>query len=418
MNIETSSRIREQVVALLDDGAGSDHDAYELAGCLVAFANAGSLSHRLDSFVSLIEWTRNGPTDADGQPDRSRLIKTIEVLEVLPDVRRRLQDTFADILSETEGVNLFGESGIPGDRGFIAELIDRVMGRVLPEPNDDHDLARLVARLSASRAEAETFHLMAPELFDRIARVLAPDDRPEIWAPLQTAFTDGFRLLAIRVQSQGLSSKLRARSHPASVATSPFRLLALASDGVMDAWRGAEDVSRPARSWRELCAACRAETAEVSRRLESEGVSVDIVYGLEVLERCLARMEAMLDSIESPPGTTRNEAVRRLLSELVIAVHDDRTIRHLISGNLQMLQRKIVDRSGKTGEHYVAHSRREYRFIWLASAGWRVAYGADGGHQAEGHAFRIAVVRGRLAGGTQLRGELHAAASLSPDPGD
>jgi site-specific recombinase len=31
-----------------------------------------------------------------------------------------------------------------------------------------------------------------------------------------------------------------------------------------------------------------------------------------------------------------------------------------------MLQRKIVDRSGKTGEHYVAHSRREYRFIWTS----------------------------------------------------
>jgi site-specific recombinase len=361
--------IRDQVVSFLDRGLGSDHDAYELAACFEAIAHADTLTHRLDSLIALMEWTREGALDADGLPDRSRLVKTIEVLEALPDVRRGLQETFADILSETEGVNLFGETGIPGDRGFISELTDRVMGRVLPEPNDDHDLARLVSRLYASRAKAQSFQMLEPEVFHRLVRVVAPSDRPEIWAPLKTAFADGFRLLAIRAQAQGLSSKLRARSHPASVAHSPFRLLAQASDELMDAWRADADVSAPAQEWREHCIACRAETAEVTRRLESEGVSVDIVYGLEVLERCLSRMEAMLDIVETPPHAAVNEGVHRLLTELIVNAHDDRSIRHLIRGNMQMLQRKIVDRSGKTGEHYVAHSRREYRFIWLAAAG-------------------------------------------------
>ena len=369
MNAEIPpTSIRDQVVAFLDRGLGSDHDAYELADCFEALADAGSLTHRLDSLIALIDWTREGPAEADRAPDRSRLIKAIEVLETLPNVRRGLQDTFADILSETEGVNLFGESGIPGDRGFIAELTDRVMGRVLPEPNDDHDLARLVSRLYASRAKAERFKLLAPALFHRIIAVIVPADRPEIWAPLKTAFADGFRLLAIRVQSQGLSSKLRARSHPASVAQSPFHLLALTSDSLMDGWRAGEDVCAPAQSWRDFCLACRAETAEISRRLETEGVSVDIVYGLEVLERCLSRMETMLHIIESPPGAGRNETIHHLLAELIVAAHDDRSTRHLIRGNLQLLQRKIVDRSGKTGEHYVALSSREYRFIWLAAA--------------------------------------------------
>ena len=370
MNAEVpTTTIREHVVALLDRGLGSDHDAYELAGCFEAIAAAGSLAHRLDALIALMEWTRQDRTDADGRPDRSRLIKAIDVLEAVSDVRRGLQDTFADMLSETEGVNLFGETGIPGERGFMAELTDRVMGRVLPEPSDEHNLARLVARLYASRENAESFHLLAPELFHRIVGALAPADRPAIWAPLRTALADGFRLLAIRVQAQGLSSKLRARSHPASVAQSPFHLLALTSHVLMDAWRAGEDLSELVRSWRQLCLACRVETAEISRRLESKGVSVDIVFGLEVLERCLSRMEALLDIIERPPGTARNEAVQHLLAELIVAAHDDRSIRHLIRGNLRMLQRKIVDRSGTTGERYVAHSRREYRFIWLAAAG-------------------------------------------------
>ena len=370
MNAELPpTAIREQVVAFLDRGLGSDHDAYELGGCFEAISNAGGLARRLDSLIALIEWTRLGPTGAADRPDRSRLIKTIEVLEAVPEVRYSLQDTFGEILSETEGVNLFGETGIPGDRGFLPELADRFMGRVLPEPSDEHDLSRLVSRMYTSQERVRSLRLLAPELFHRIVSAIAPADRPEIWAPLRTAFADGFRLLAIRVQAQGLSSKLRARSHPVSVVQSPFHVLALTSDALMDVWRAGENVSALARSWREISLACRKEISEVSRRLESDGVSVDIVYGLEVLERCLSRMEAMLDIIESPSGPSRIEAIHYLLAELIIAAHDDRSIRHLISGNLQMLQRKIVDRSGKTGEHYVAHSRREYHLIWLAAAG-------------------------------------------------
>jgi len=370
MNAElASTAVREQVVAFLDRGIGSDHDAYELAACFAAIAHAGSLAHRLDSLLSLIEWTQEGPGDGDGKPDRSRLVKAIEVLEALPGVRRGLQDTFAEILSETEGVNLFGETGIPGDRGFLAELGDRVMGRVLPEPSDDHDLARLVSRLYTKGVKAESFPMLVPELFHRIVSALAPDDRPEIWAPLSTAFADGFRLLSIRVQAQGLSSKLRARSHPGSVAQSPFYVLAIASDDLINAMRAGEDVKALVRSWRERCADCRSEIAEISRRLESEGVSVDIVYGLEVVECSLSRMETMLDLAESTPGIPRSEAIRRLLAGLIDAAHGDRSILHLIGGNLRMLQRKIVDRQGRTGEHYVARSRREYGFIWLAAAG-------------------------------------------------
>ena len=361
--------IHEQVVGFLDRGIGSDHDAYELAACFQALADARRLSHRLDAVIALIEWTEQDDVGSDGQPARARLIKTIEVLEALPAARRGLQDTFAEILSETEGANLFGETGIPGDRGFLAELSECIMGRVLPAPSDDHDLARLVARLHASRAQAQRFYLLAPALFDRIMRAVAPADRPEVWAPLRTAFVDGFRLLAIRVQAQGLSSKLRARSHAAPVEQSPFFVLARVSDAVVERWRAGEDASSVANQWRGLCVACRAETAEISRRLESEGVSVDIVYGLEVIERCLTRMEAMLDVVQSPTGGRRSAAVHHLLASLIVSARDDKSIGHLVGANLRMLQRKIVDRQGKTGEHYVAHSRSEYAFIWLAAAG-------------------------------------------------
>ncbi|HEV8647775.1 MAG TPA: hypothetical protein VGR01_19645 [Burkholderiales bacterium] len=365
------ANLREQVIAFFQSEAGSDHDAVELADRFAAIAAAGNLPDRLDALVRLIEWTRVADVDAgkDVPPVRPHLLKFVQVIESVPAARRSMQDTFAEILSETEGVNLFGETGIPSDRGFLAEFADRVMRRLLPQPSDEHDLSRLVARLYSGRDAVERLRTLAPESFHRLVEPLAPPERPEMWAPLRTAFTDGFRLLAIRVEAQGLSVKLRARSHPTTVANSPFHRIARTSHALMDAWKVGEDVAALSQSWRGQRVECREEIAEITRRLEGEGVSVDIVYGIEVLERCLTRMEAMLEFIESPPGPAHSAALHRLLVGLIVAAHEDRSVRHLIRTDLHLLQRKIVDRSGKTGEHYVAHSLREYRHIWFAAAG-------------------------------------------------
>lgn len=361
--------LRQKVLEYFPPELRSGATVVELAELVHGIGVAETLASRLDALVTLIQWSRDIGLDEGRAPDRSRLMLLVQVVEGVADVRRRLQGTFADILSETEGVNLFGDTGIPGDRGFFAELVDRIMGRLLPQPSDEHDLSRLIARLYDDDNAVARLGTLAPEAFHRIVELLSPADRREIWAPLKSAFIDGFRLLAVRAEAQGLSDKLRMRSRQTAVANSPFYRLARTSHALMDACKAGEDTALLIEAWHRDCTLCREETVEITRRLESEGVSVAIVYGLEILERCLARMEAMLVFIEAPPGVERSEAIHRLMVSLIEAAHEDRSARHLIRSNLQLLQRKIVERSSKTGEHYVARNLREYRGIWLAAAG-------------------------------------------------
>ena len=98
-------------------------------------------------------------------------------------------------------------------------------------------------------------------------------------------------------------------------------------------------------------------------------MSVDVVYGLQLLDRALARMELALQVMESAPGPQRSAAIHALLAQLVAATVEDRSLRHLTAANFQLLQRKIVERAGQTGEHYIAWTRKEYRHIWAAAAG-------------------------------------------------
>src|SRR5690606_28830129 len=121
------------------------------------------------------------------------------------------------------------------DRGFLAELSDRLMARLLPQPNEEHDLTRLVTRLYRKGDAVERLASLSPALFGRLAALFIPREREDAWRPLRAAFVDGFRLLATRVEAQGLSRKLRARSRPSSVAESPFHLFAHIGHQLADA---------------------------------------------------------------------------------------------------------------------------------------------------------------------------------------
>ena len=356
-----------------------ESDRELLAGASMALDRlvaADSLEHRLAAWVELVDWARSGP-GAGELDDRGTLSSRgvrrwtllLDFLDSHPDVRSGMLEATAQILAETDSVNLFGAAGVPSGRGFFAEFADRLMMRVLPQPPDEHDLARLLGRLYRTKRHAERFARWPPELFSRIADVLRPPGRADIWSPVRREFADGFRLLAARVQAEGLAPKLRSRSPHARVSQSPFLVQQRAADAMLTAWTAGESAASAVDTWRTQCAACREATSEIAHRLETDGVSVDIVYGLDAIERCLTRMELMAAVIETQPGAQRDAALHTLLSLLIAAAYQDRSITHLACANLQLLSRKIVDRSGKTGEHYIAWTRREYWQIWGAAAG-------------------------------------------------
>jgi site-specific recombinase len=377
MNEPAASAIRAAILGSFPPARIGDPLVQEMAQHLAAVVGADSLGQRLHSWIALIDWARSG-SNADsawlerqgamvgGRYARWRLL--FDYLAGAPQVRSGLQQAVADIIAETEGENLFGDAGLPGERGFLAEMSDRMVDKVLPQPLDEHDLSRLLGRLFRTSEQAERFAQLPPEIFDRMVQLLAPPDQPGMWGAVRAAFSDGFRLLATRVRAQGLAGKLRTRSRRTPVAQSPFYRLTDSSESVLAAW-GSERMAQAAAQWRADRDNCYECMADIWQRLEREGVSIDVVYGLKVLDRALGRMELMLQAMEAQPGPQRSAAIHTLLSQLVTATLEDRSVRHLVTTNFQLLQRKIVERAGQTGEHYIAWTRKGYWHILAAAAG-------------------------------------------------
>jgi site-specific recombinase len=281
-----------------------------------------------------------------------------------------VQEALSRIIQDTDAVDLMGEAGLPCDRGFLVEFGDRFINKLLPALRNDRDLTRLLQRQYRSLVEVKWFSQIPPRLFARILNGLTPRQSPEASARLIGAFADGFRLLAIRVEAQGLSEKLRVRSRrPSAIRESPFYRFAAVSHHLVRLWQEGADLKECAASWRDVWTECHNEMRWIRRRLETAGVNVDIVYGLEVLQHGLRRMNAMVDVMTAREGPQYAVAVQSFLTGLIEASLHECSLKHLLEGNLRLLHRKIVDRSGETGEHYIARDPREYRHLWLAAGG-------------------------------------------------
>ena len=388
----------DQMPAMLDDLLAALHASQRndpllppLAGLLEAFSTAADNAARLDAWIALLDWTREGVLRSHGEDagaqlgsgDTVRLRLLLHVMESCGVARERVQAAVAVLFAATDVSSLLAEAGMPSDRGFLGEASSRLWAKLLPEPRDANDLHQFVRRCYRNASHVARFQRWPPELFHRLIEVIMPPAiSPAIspaWFTLRQSVVDAVHLLCVRVKAQGLAPKLRSRSRSAAlpVIESPFFRLARAADGLLAEWKraaaagtsGVAADGEAGRTWQVALAACRAEHVELNRTIRDQGISVDLVFSLDVLDRCLLRLEILGSILLSPPGRGRAALVQRLLTRVVQHLHEGRSLRSLASGNLRQLHRRIVERSGQTGEHFVARDRRQYAHLLLAAAG-------------------------------------------------
>jgi site-specific recombinase len=350
----------------------------EVAGLLAAFLAATTLRARSDGLVRLAMWMvevdRRLPLPAQEsglEPDAHlrRLVALLCLLEQ-PALRELVRGQVAAMMAECEGVRLLSQSGLPNDRGLLSETTDRLFRRILPEPPDDQNLAVLVSRLFPSPDALRFLERVPPEIFGRLCAILGMGDpRASSFSGLGEALRDAFVLVSARVQGLGLSEPIRARSRGQPVMQSPFLALARMGASVVADPGSSAGLVENERAWRDAVGACRDELKAVQAQLEETGISVDVVFEMEIMEQGLRRLERLVSVMAAPPGPPRVKAVFELLVVLVRARLSDRSLRALAYSNLHLLARKLVERAGRTGEHYIALTRRQYWQMLGSAAG-------------------------------------------------
>lgn len=336
----------EELVRILGVGGKA---VPRLRTLLIGCDPGATLDEQLGSLEKLGRFVVAGPSTPT--PDHEaigRLQLLVEALERIPAASARFQATLRAVFAQTRAIKLFGEVGMPNARGLAAETTDRLARWMLPSAPSPHELWRLAERIIRSLGDLSWLGPTADPLLHRLAAAGG-----DAWEPLRVSIIDAISMITTRIAALGMAEAFRARSIAGGIRDSPLYHLTRARPHEMP----------------PLIDAARRYLEHVKVALEERGVSIDVVYSLDSIERGLARIELLLPFAERADSIEPTYEIRAVIAAVGRGLVGAHSFTSLMSDNLRLLARKVIERAGKTGEHYVTSSRREYWKMLSSAAG-------------------------------------------------
>jgi site-specific recombinase len=330
-----------------------------------AFSDATTLSARTRRAAGLFAYIWNRPTD---RAFITSLLRWVRLLEQDKPLRARFDTSWRLMLAELNSIPLFADAGLPTHYALLPEAFRRIFQRLLPSAREESDTARLFTAVFSSPKTVVRFLSLDNATFARFARILWPSGGLDSVPHVADDIRQSLSLLATRVAGRGVTAAVRERGSTGSVEDSPFYRLIFATQRFLQATERSGDNSSALLQWIEAANACRVELIQVHLHMEAAGVSTALVFDITSMEASLDRMQLLASTIAEDPEESL-QPIRQLFNTLVAGRLEDIQLLPLIRQNLYLLARKTVERTGHSGEHYIANNRREYWQMWLAALG-------------------------------------------------
>ncbi len=294
-------------------------------------------------FQDSVAWLKSVPPGA-----RTELLHRLAVGITEADPGLDLKARFRRMWTEAFAPKLFVEAGLPESTSLAHEMVRRIQRRVLPQLESRLDLCTALHAAELEQADA-----------DWIANLT--DEAASEWAPLVGATPDdiliALRLLAVQAAAIGLSADVMELMPHRWEHDSPFYALVektvRVDPGCIEDYTALEDT----------VIECKLSSGVAHARLEEEGVSSDLVFKLDLVISQLDRMSTLLLLAQG------KEDGRKFAAMLVQGLAVERGIHGLVRSSINRLARRIVEHTSRSGEHYIASSRVEWRTMGRGAVG-------------------------------------------------
>lgn len=252
-------------------------------------------------------------------------------------------------LQSISAVRLLAETGLSDLPSPWEEAGRRLLDRVVPRRHRCEGLAVLLSRLQLKTADAQWLRAL-------------PEERTAFWKPLMTlppaAARAAILLVAHRAAGLALSPAVLELNPEPCASTSPF----LDLPHSVAAWADQPGNAEAQQAFERSIAECLRHLHNAHRQLEKEGLSSDLVFQLDLIEKQVLRCRDLLRL-----NAGRGDA-QAFAAELVEGSVRQRNAREAVNHAVQRLTRKVVEHAGRDGHHYIASGWKE-----------RFASGAGGG---------------------------------------
>jgi len=349
-----------------------DHEAIESA--LRAF-QSGDASGDLERLAGLIDALRPGRLESD-----DAAIPRVRVLTTLLKENETHRQAVRDAILRSIGWRRCGlplaELGFSLRMGLLPKIV-RSIGRLfLPAPVDEGSLTEVLDVVFHKRRDYEWITLVSME--DWAALIKAMDWKaadPAKLATLRRDLLSGLSATAHRIATLGVDEELIRAQPGIADFSQPFLVQARAAEQFaqdcakqMEARANADTIPDAAPAFNAL-KRCEEIRSEVRKHAAQHGTSMHLTALLALMQSLIEKQRSFLIVLSSAAPEKRYLALVDLLDDAIAAVNKRDSLREMLASNLDLVALNVTQHAGRTGEHYAAANRAEYRAMLLAALG-------------------------------------------------
>nr|WP_315468289.1 recombinase [uncultured Undibacterium sp.] len=327
-------------------------------------------------FALLRPTTRHGP---------HQLPALIALLESEPELAIGLRNALLSLFSQRHAVLLLATSGIYPATGVFSETLRRISHKLLPEVDDATQLKDgLRELLQASDANwiAESRH----EDWQRIITLLDFDSVSS--APGKSSMLadtlEALRVVAHRIAATGLETEMLRLDPSLENHGSPFlgvceEALDLVKSVEIQLITGefkAETLDTDIAQLEVLIAQARTTISRIRKRAQQQGASFQLTFHLRRLQQHLDRLATLSNLVAShvrQDYQARTAHIAAIWQELAVAECSQNKVRDFWKQNAELVALRVTENAGRSGEHYITETRKDYFAMLKAAAGGGLA---------------------------------------------
>jgi site-specific recombinase len=305
-----------------------------------------------------------------------KILNLVQFLQKHEWEKEALKLYFIQNLNSRHLVPLLTNSGILTNKGFFTETSERINSRILPRAYSDSDhtgsfneiFHKSWDYLWISDIPNEVWISLFQEL--GLQEVDDLDHKNHLFGQLINSII----VLSQRVGSLGIEQEILSKLPELEEFDSPFMVQNRDIFAYLAAAQNGEDFDRSDQNpdYKQILVMlnqCSDYSLIIKKNKRNIGADLHLTYLLSRLTQNIDRLRTLLRLVVNSPDKTPFQVELELFRNLVGSENKKDSLREHFENNIQSLAFQITEHAGKTGEHYIANTPREWWRMLFSSMG-------------------------------------------------
>lgn len=312
-----------------------------------------------------MKWLQR-PRSADEKKSKKETVYSVRIkyllliLEKNPEWKNNFIETISSVLFKISSVAQFSNVGISNSASFVQDFIHRLQEKILPKPPLSEDLATLVYEIFPSEEESEFIDFIEERVLVDLVNLF--NSEIALHNRLATDILAASYILSVKI----LNTVFTAQSELNDFSMRPETLPEFQIEGILRRHQETLDFSVSERILEQVDLAER-NMDDLQEAMKTSGVKIELVYLFENQKRRLRRLRILLNFLT--PVASNAVIIRLFISNLVLDVHHQKSLRSFLLENFALLTERIVQANSYVGEHYVTFTWSEFRKMFRSAMG-------------------------------------------------